>query len=349
MSTLDSSVQVIGLARSLGLRGDDGAVAQITRHCTSRIHELSRGERVASLADLERVVCEKLRLVIEEIESDDDIERLVTKYAVEEGDFAIASISTHFDAEIYGTTFLRLKRDPAEPDRFVAFVDCRGAKWHRRYFTRWHEIAHLLTQPPKAGQPVNRSPLQTSPLERVMDVIAGTVGFYEPIFRAAVEGVVSEAGTLGFAEVESLRQRHCPRASFQSTLIASVQFAPSPAIYLEAEMALKKAEQEKARPDQGLLFERDMPEEKLRVTRVRTNDAARSIRLRFDKHIEVPAASLVHKVFHGSADGLVMPPSAAVENLSTWRHSDGSSLGTADCVFEAKRLPGLVYALVRPR
>ena len=89
-------------------------MAQITRYCTSRIHELSRGEHVESLADLERVVCEKLNLVIEEIESDDDIEKLVQKYAVGDKDPAIASIRTHFDSDIFGTTFLRRKHHPGD-------------------------------------------------------------------------------------------------------------------------------------------------------------------------------------------------------------------------------------------
>jgi hypothetical protein len=349
MSKLDSSQKVLGLARSLGLRGDDGAVAQITRYCTSRIHELSRGEHVESLADLERVVCEKLNLVIEEIESDDDIAKLVQKYAVGDKDPAIASIRTHFDSDIFGTTFLRRKHHSGDPDRYVAFIDCRGTKGNRRYFTRWHEIAHLLIQPPRSGQPVNRAPIKNSPLEQVMDIIAGTVGFFEPIFKGAVEVVVATRGFLGFTEIESLRQCHCPRASFQSTLIAAVRHASSPAIYLEAEMGHKKAEKEKLRPDQPLLFDADVPEAKLRLTRVTANDAARLRRLRFDKHMEVPADSIVYKLFHRSFGGLVIPPSAAVENLSTWRHSDGSTLGSADVVVEARRLPELVYALVRPQ
>ncbi|CAN0495565.1 unnamed protein product, partial [Phaeothamnion confervicola] len=89
VSGLNSNQKVVNLARSLGLQGIEGALSQITEFCLSRIRELTRGEGIQTLADLERVVCRKLSLVVEEIWSDDDIEPLVQKYAVAAKDPAL--------------------------------------------------------------------------------------------------------------------------------------------------------------------------------------------------------------------------------------------------------------------
>lgn len=349
MSGLNSNHKVVKLARSLGLHGLDGALAQITEFCLSRIRELTRGEDVETLADLERVVCRKLNLVVEEIRSDDDIEPLVQKYAVAAKDPAFRVIRTHFDGDVFGTTFVRRKFDPAEPDRFVAFIDCRGPKGHRRYFTRWHEIAHLLTLPPKPGMPVNREPVKSSPLEQVMDHIAGTVGFYEPIFGEAVREFATRSGVLGFDEIESIRRRHCPTASFQATLIAAVPKTPTPVVYLEAKPGLKNEQRTRDDPGQQFLFARDVPEEKLRLAKVTANEAARRIRLRFDRNMEVPQESIIYKLHNRLFVGFEPEPGAVVESLAVWRHSDGTTLGSSEVVVEARRLPDRVYALVRPR
>ena len=45
----------------------------------------------------------------------------------------------------YGALVQRRNAGPTDPDRFVAVIDSRGGKLARRFFTRWHEIAHRLT------------------------------------------------------------------------------------------------------------------------------------------------------------------------------------------------------------
>jgi hypothetical protein len=167
LSTLDTNKQITKLARSLGLDGLDGPVSQITDYCTRRIEELTNGFTITSLDQLEETVAQKLHLVFEEIWRDDDIERIVQKYAVKLRDPAFASIRTHFNEDTFGTTFLRKKASPSEPSQYVAVIDCRSATAHRRFYTRWHEIAHLLTLPPQEGAPVNRSSIKGSSAESV--------------------------------------------------------------------------------------------------------------------------------------------------------------------------------------
>ncbi len=128
MSTLDSNQVIIKLARDLGLRGLDGPVTQIADHCSRQIQELATGIQIMSLAHLEQVVAERLNLEFEEIWCDGDVERLVQKYAVTLKDPVFATIRTHFNQDTFGTTFLRKKQSPFDPDRYVAVIDCQGSK-----------------------------------------------------------------------------------------------------------------------------------------------------------------------------------------------------------------------------
>jgi hypothetical protein len=348
VSTLNSNRQILRVARDLGLTGLEGPVEQITEYCVQRIEVISSTYDVKSLAELEQVVACSLNLQFEEIWSDADIEKTVQKYAVSEGDFVFATIRTHFNDDTFGTTFLRKKTSPSEPNRYVAVIDCRGAKAQRRFFTRWHEIAHLLTLPPKEGQPVNRSSIKKSPTEQLMDIIAGKVGYFDPVFKPLLEQVVRNQGALTFAAVESLRSTHCPSASFQATLIACVPRASCPAIYLEAKMGHKKHELRALDPNQLRLFEDDGPEARLRIARVTANDHARACGLRFDRNMEVPEESTIARLFPESDPTTGARDATGTENLSLWTHSDGTALGSTDVVVEARRINDLIFALVRP-
>jgi hypothetical protein len=126
VSSLNSNRQILCLARDLGLSGLEGPVEQITEYCVQRIEAISSRLNINSLAELEQVVARSLNLQIEEIWSDADVEKIVQKYAVSEGDFIFATVRTHFNADTFGTTFLRKKTSPSEANRYVAVIDCRG-------------------------------------------------------------------------------------------------------------------------------------------------------------------------------------------------------------------------------
>ncbi|MDG3008393.1 hypothetical protein [Paludisphaera mucosa] len=333
------------LAYDLGLRGDGAVVDQVLEYCMGQVAGWADEDGVATLAELEGVACRRLCLEFEEIWSDDDIERLVRKYA-EQGEYAFAYIRTAFDGETFGTTLIRDDVAPGVKS-YIAFIDCRGPKAHRRYFTRWHEIAHLLTLPPRSGEPVNRSPLGRCPVEQLMDKIAAEVGFFDPIFRPALEGYLA-SGSLGFQVVEQIRRDHCPTASFQSTLIACVRQAPVPAVYVEAAMGYKKDEATKVFSPQRTLFPVELPEARLRIQNATGNDEARRLRLRFDRNMEVPGTSVLARLFGGEVDRGSSTDLAGHEALSNWEHSDGSTLSDATVFIEARRLPSQVFGLVVP-
>lgn len=149
-------------------------------------------------------------------------------------------------ADAFGVLYERNTRNEAGELQYVAFVDCRGHKAHRRFFTRWHEIAHCLTAFEQFEFPFRRvsgQDIEKEPLEKLMDMIAGELGFLDSLFRPVLDAEIG-GGKLTFGAVESIRSRFCPDASFQATLNACAARLERPVVIVEVGMAYKNSESE---------------------------------------------------------------------------------------------------------
>lgn len=347
MSSLSQEREVVLLASELGLKPFD-PIAEIIDYCLARIERwVAEDGPIASLAHLEQVVCKRLKLCFEEVWSDDDLDQIIRKY-VALGDFVFATLRTDLDESTFATVFSRSNPRPGDEYYYVAVIDCRGDKAHRRFFTRWHEIAHVLTLKRPPVSPVRRSTSERPPLERLMDTIAAKIGFYDPIFRPAVDAEVTASGGLTLAGAERIRNRMCPNASFQATLTACVERASTPLLSVYAGMGYKKAEEAVLNSNQLQLFPLDKPEPKLRALRATRNDSAKATDLRIDANMQVPEESLVASYFHETDGRDTAPDAAGTENLAIWRHSDGSSVSEADVYIEVRRSGDQVIALIQP-
>src|SRR3954451_4289198 len=186
MSRLEHAAEIADLAADLKLAGAGNPVDAILRHCRSRIDRwVAEARGVTTIGQLEDLVTLRLQMVFEEVRSDADFARITDKYAKAKKDPVFATMRLKFDDAdnpTYGTLVKRKNVGDDAPDRFVAVIDCRGTKLARRFFTRWHEIAHRLTTHADQGaeEPAYRS--EHDPIERLMDEIAGHVGFYGPLF-----------------------------------------------------------------------------------------------------------------------------------------------------------------------
>lgn len=345
MSRLDMEPEIIQLAHELDLNYSKEPVKRIIEFCLAQIEAwLPRTHRVCTIAELEALVCQKLQLVFEEFWSDDELETIIQKY-IGQREYVFASFRGYFDESIFGTTIKRCTVAANAYDRYVALIDCRGPKAARRVFTRWHEIAHLLTtKPSKRAELFHRSTTETSPTERLMDEIAGVIGFYDPIFRPAL----LQHRELTFEAVDTIRSQFCPDASFQSTLIACTMRVMTPVIYIEAGMGYKKVEQEQLNSPQMPLFPSEPPQAKLRALVVRPNNSAKDTGIRINWNMEIPADSVVSTLFHKTPTITTPMVTRGRENLSIWQHSDGTSLDNVDVDIEARRLGDRVFALIRP-
>jgi hypothetical protein len=99
------------------------------------------------LSDLLNATAGEVSTVFEEIHSDDDLRQIRLKY-VTKGETAFANLEDELSgAKDYAITIRRMHREPWEP-QFVSVIDCRFDKVFRSYFSKWHELAHLLTLTP---------------------------------------------------------------------------------------------------------------------------------------------------------------------------------------------------------
>ncbi len=346
MTRLADEPEIVTLASELGLDWRQNAVAEVVTFCLAKIAKWAKEHGpIVTVAQLERVVCERLGLVIEEIREDADLERIVQKY-VALREFGFAGLRSDFDDSTFAAVLRRNNATENSPDRFVAVVDYRGPKAARAFFSRWHEIAHLLTLPHQRQFIFHRSTSKRPPTERLMDEIAGAIGFYAPIFQPAVAAAINEAGMLSFEIVEAVRAEQCPDASFQATLIACASQSPLPAVYVEAETRYKKQELAHIRSGQSDLFPADRPTPKLRACVAVPNDKARAAGLRIDRNMQVPEESVIHSLWVADSESDDLANAEAVESLKDWKHSDGHAVGSIEVRIEGRRVPDKVIALV---
>src|SRR5262245_7894480 len=254
MSRLEHAAEIADLAAQLGLAGAANLVEAILRHCRRRIDRwVAEAKGVTTIGQLETLVTQRLQMVFEEVRSDADFDRIKEQYARAKKDPVFAVMRTKFndaDNPTYGALVKRKNVGPDAPDRYVAVIDCRGNKLARRFFTRWHEIAHRLTT--DADEPQYRS--EHDPIERLMDEIAGQFGFYGPLFDPVFQAAHRGKALLLFSTVEAVVRQGFPDASFQATLNACTQRLPTPVIYLEAALGHKAVVKREIEDDSPRLF-----------------------------------------------------------------------------------------------
>lgn len=331
MSTLDQEQDVVDLAEKLGLSGSP--VAAIINFCQYQIDTWVReAGGVESIGELEALVTTRLNLVFEEVSDDSDLDELKQRY-VEKGEIVFAHIvENDLTPDTFGT-MVRLKGGS-----HVAVIDCRGDKAARQFFTRWHEIAHLLVEP-ECERQVFRS--TNDPLERLMDQIAGHVGFYESLFTPTLNQHLPDSGLLTFEIIDAVRQSFCSYASFQSTLFACQRRLSTPVLYVEARMAY--TESERRGLNQRRMFDEEKPEKKLRVQLTVQNDAASQMKLTARWNMRVPESSAIFVAFQKE-----LPDATGEENLKAWTFSKGGYLMDCDVFVQARRVDQFVMATIQP-
>lgn len=339
MSRLDQEHDVVALARELGLRGDP--VEAVVRFCEEKIGCWAEDfGGVETVAALEQLVADHLQLVFEEVCSDDDLEQIIAKY-VALGEYVFATLRDELGPTTFGLTVKRKRCGPELGDKYIAVIDCRGEKATRRFFTRWHEIAHLLVLEKELAEPVRRS--AHDPIERLMDEIAGRIGFYEPIF-GPVFAREHNKPLLELRIVEVIRSTYCDKASFQATLFACQRRMNTPIVYVEAEMKYKAEEERRLRSRQRKFFADDRPVAKLRIGLAVANRAASDEDFRIVPNMRVPEESIIHRL-HSDAS---VEQASGRENLGAWEFSNGSSLTDCEVWVDARKAGDRILAIVQP-
>lgn len=333
---LAQSRKIWKLASDLGLKNIKDPVNDILVFCEKKIKKfLKEYEDCATLSDFLGWVAGRLGTSFEEIHTDEELNQIKSKY-VQQGERIFATLDTLLSENVFGLTLKKLNAEPWE-EPYVSVIDCRGAKGKKAYYTKWHELAHLLILTDQMRLCFQRTLHleEKDPEEVLVDVIAGKFGFYQPLIQPHARGKIS------FEKIETLRGQLCPEASYQSTFIGFVRAWSDPCLLISCQLGLKKS-QERDLDQQLLIGEYPAPE--LRAVKVTVNDAAREVGFCIHENMRVPKKSISHSVHH-----LGLDRGEAEEDLSWWESSDGRALSKSPIFVQAKRVGDDVYAIIIPR
>ena len=334
--TWRSSFQIARLAADLGLHHRGDHVAALLTFCHKRVNDVFREFGCSTLSGLMGATAARLDTLFIEIQDDSDLADVRTDHLAR-GELVFATLAEQLGPHVYAITF-KLTRPRESDRRFVSIIDCRGSKAARHYFSKWHELAHLLTLTPQARLKFCRThaePEEKDPEEALMDVIAGEVGFCPQLVRPHATGEIS------FERIADLREQLCPDASQQASLLGLVKSWPAPCVLIEARPALK------ARERRSLAQERfpfhDGPEAVLRAVNVTVNSAAERAGMTIHRNMRIPGESVISLVFEDGASSL-----EADEDLAWWTSSSGRGLAPRPVTVKARRRWDAAEALIVP-
>jgi hypothetical protein len=300
------------IARDLRLDEGDDPLAAIIAFCDRKARSFLRQLSCNSLPTLLDLVANKLGTRFIEIHTDSDLARVVADFRARR-ETGFADIERQIGKDVLGVTIRLQQRLPGEL-AFVSIIDCRGEKAARRYFTKWHEVAHLFILTDQARLQVFRTHAERKvPEEQIVDKIAGHFSFYQPFIADRLRG------ELTFELIDSIHQECCPDASRQSAMIGIASAWQAPTLVIHAALALKKEEQRLRSAGQTSFLGESAGE--LRAVSVVSNAAARAASLRIFENMRVPKKSVIHRMFTGGAT-----TDTAVEDLSWWQSSTGGAL-----------------------
>ena len=331
---LKNSPDLWRLARDLGIHQGSDPVVDIVGHAVRRVRRFLRKYPCATLTELLDMVAANLETEFVCVNTDDEVDEL-ERQQLSHGETGFLNLRKQLGPTVYGITFRRLRAGRLDRS-FISVIDCRGDKRHRAYFTKWHELAHLLTLTDQRRLKFLRSHApeeRKDPEEALMDIIAGEVAFLPEIVTSYAEG------RLTFYEVERLRDRLCPDCSRQAALLGLVRAWPQPVLLLDITLGLKASEA--LALEQGRFGFSPAAVAVPRATRVTINEAAKMAGLRIHPNMRVPSGSVIYQVFSEAAEHLY-----AFENLDMWSSSDGSRLPSQAVHVEARRLYHATYALI---
>lgn len=337
--SLRTSQRIAQLAYKLSVPVRVNPVDGIMSFCEFRISQLMTDFPDCSTpVGMLDCIAAKVGIIFEEVRSNDDLQRVVKKY-VDMGEMVFVMLEKELAGETFGVTIKRNCREEWEP-LFVSVIDCRGDKAARAYYTKWHEVAHVLTLTDEACAIFRRTHSSLNvedPEERMMDMIAARLGFH-PIMAKKFMRTYDE---ITFDAADELRGQLCPGASRQASLINFARFWPNPCILINAAMGLKK-QQGAMVNQQGFSFY-DGPKEELRAIHVTRNDAAREIKFVVHPQWRVPKQSVIYRVYFND-----LGYAEAIENLDWWEASSGSRLDSQKVRVQARRTRDAVDALIVP-
>ena len=172
-----------------------------------------------SLNELIDRFAQSLDMRFEKVHGHDDMTSLLERMdPVERPIFA--ALRAEFGDDTDGATVLRVNRQPWEP-AYLAVINCEG--WHefRSYFSKWHELVHLLLEGSQLTFASRRTKVnRPEPEEVLVDRVAAVLAFFPDMFLPVLRDETAHDGLLTFGVIDRVRDRIAPDASHEATLRA---------------------------------------------------------------------------------------------------------------------------------
>jgi len=355
MTWLKETPQVQDIAKRLGVQSRDDPVSEIVNYAVARVEDFADPFDISTLDGFTRLVAAHVDVKIEHICSDEDVDTMVVHFG-QVDEVKGAFIRDEF-LTVGGTEGLLLQNPyrGIKPGarRYVALIDVRGKQRNRAYFTTWHELAHLLIIP--SGEPYapkRRSPSeekkQVDPEECLVDMIAGKLAFYEPLFGPMLEHAVSEEGGMNFNAIERVAGEASTgtvTASLWATARAGIQILGCPACLLEVARRHKASVNRHLQKAAGDLFGHK-PQRELRINQCIYNNEARTLGgIELRKNMRVPKRSVLTNT-HYDIQGRYSCQN--IENQSWWETSADGTLSALQLRVCAVKRGSRTYGLVMP-
>jgi hypothetical protein len=298
-SGLSASPAIGNIATELGISLGKDPVRAIVGYCQAVTSAYMTEYGGCSTSDELLYICaQKTGTRFEVASSNEDLDRVMRSWA-DRGERQFATVEREFERGVLGITF-KLRRPAEWEPPFVSVIDARGERRNRAWFTKWHELGHLLILSDRSRESFCRTHVPDGvrePEEALVDRIAGACGFHPVLVRAFA------GDTLTFDKVEAIRQRLCPEASAQASRFGIVNAWPDPCLLLACRMARSRSQSLKGN------------EMALRAVVVSANDAARMTGLAIFANMRVPQRSVIARVFEGKR------MASEIENLNWWASS----------------------------
>ncbi len=334
---LKKDPQIWTLARDLGLPAKDDPLGEIIAYCAKWARALLKEFRCDSLSDLLEYAADRLGTVFREVRTDEELAEIKDQY-LRRGENEFALVDHELDSGILAITFRLLK--PRKGERqFISIIDCRGEKAFRSYYSKWHELAHLITLTDQRRFKFCRTHsdlVKKDPEEALMEKIAGHIGYLPDLVKRHAKGAIS------FEKIADVRAAICPESSVYASIIGMTSSWPNPCIFLEATLEYKKQEKEKLKQP-GFSFVAT-PQPKLRITSITPSPGAEDFANLLHPNMRVPKRSIIHRVFNED----IMSMDSVQEDLSWWETSIDGHLPAKPYAVYARKKGNKVQALLIP-
>jgi hypothetical protein len=317
---LNSNLTVRTLARDLGLAAGPDPVSGIVKFCQARIRRiLAEMDCTQDACGILSLTAARLDTEFVDVNSEQEASALQQQFVMT-GETGLALMRKEFAAGVLGITVLRLNKKRFER-RYVSVINCCGRNAERAYFTKWHELVHLLTLTDQSRLSFRRTHVAVDmkdPEESLVDVVAGHLAFHPPLLKPYARRPLS------FELIEEIRAAVFPEASRTAAMLGITKAWPKPVVLVKAALASK----------------RNTTAKQLRATGVSVNQAAADEGVSAIRNFRVPEGSIIQDVFADRATR-----AEGTEPMESWVSSDGSHWSGGEFVVRAIRLGDCIQAI----